>query len=59
MHERILGQRLTKVDLTNLDKILFPKLKVTKGQVIELRMPRFRGLRNDKPPHECTLDQTV
>jgi len=24
-----------------------------------LRMPRFRGLRNDKSPHECTLDQIV
>ena len=23
----------------------------------QLRMPRFRGLREDKPPHECTLDQ--
>jgi len=24
-----------------------------------LRMPRFRGLREDKPPSECTLDQIV
>jgi bifunctional non-homologous end joining protein LigD len=24
-----------------------------------LRMPRFRGLRKDKPPSECTLDQIV
>ena len=26
---------LTKVDLKNLDKIFYPKNKVTKGQVIE------------------------
>jgi DNA ligase D-like protein (predicted ligase)/DNA ligase D-like protein (predicted 3'-phosphoesterase) len=25
----------------------------------KLRMPRFRGLRKDKPPSECTLDQIV
>ena len=28
-------ERLTKVDFTNLDKILYPDLKITKGQVIE------------------------
>jgi bifunctional non-homologous end joining protein LigD len=26
---------------------------------LRLRMPRFRGLRDDKPPSECTLDQIL
>ncbi len=26
---------------------------------LRLRMPRFKGLRDDKPPAECTLDQIV
>ena len=30
-----MSQRLTKVDFSNLDKILFPKVGITKGQVIE------------------------
>jgi bifunctional non-homologous end joining protein LigD len=30
-----LNERLTKVDFSNLDKILFPKLRITKAQVIE------------------------
>ena len=28
-------EKLTKVDFTNLDKILYPDLKITKGQIIE------------------------
>ena len=28
-------KELTKVKLTNLDKILYPKIKITKGKVIE------------------------
>jgi bifunctional non-homologous end joining protein LigD len=41
------SKSLTKVDFTNLDKIIFPKLKITKAQVIEYyikiapRMLRF------------------
>jgi bifunctional non-homologous end joining protein LigD len=30
-----LGERLTKVDFSNLDKVLFPKAGITKGQVVE------------------------
>ena len=30
-----MSQRLTRVDFTNLDKILFPTVGITKGQVIE------------------------
>lgn len=30
-----LNERLTKVNFSNLDKILFPKLRITKAQVIE------------------------
>ncbi len=42
-----MSKSLTKVDFTNLDKIIFPKLKITKAQVIEYyikiapRMLRF------------------
>ena len=30
-----MSERLTKVNFSNLDKILFPKLGITKGQVVE------------------------
>jgi DNA primase len=30
-----MSEKLTKVELTNLSKTLFPKLKITKAQVIE------------------------
>jgi bifunctional non-homologous end joining protein LigD len=30
-----LSKRLTKVEFTNLDKVLYPELRVTKRQVIE------------------------
>jgi len=30
-----LNERLTKVNFSNLDKVIFPKLKITKAQVIE------------------------
>jgi bifunctional non-homologous end joining protein LigD len=33
--EGCLGERLTKVNFSNLGKILFPKLGITKGQVVE------------------------
>ena len=42
-----MSERLTKVDFSNLDKILFPKLKITKGQVVEYYIkvaPRVLGL---------------
>lgn len=30
-----MSEKLTKVEFTNLDKILYPELKITKGQIIE------------------------
>ena len=45
-------ERLTKVDFTNLDKILFPKLRITKAQVVEYYIkvaPRMLGLLEDRP----------
>jgi bifunctional non-homologous end joining protein LigD len=47
-----MGGRLTKVEFTNLDKILFPKLKITKAQVIEYYIkiaPRMLGFLADRP----------
>ena len=43
---------LTKVDLKNLDKIFYPKNKVTKGQVVEyyIRMaPKILPIIADRP----------
>ncbi|MGA2682138.1 MAG: non-homologous end-joining DNA ligase [Candidatus Bathyarchaeia archaeon] len=45
-------KQLTKVDLKNLDKILYPELKVTKGQFIEyyIRMaPKMLPIIKDRP----------
>jgi bifunctional non-homologous end joining protein LigD len=44
--------KLTKVSFSNLDKILFPKFKVTKAQVIEyyIKMaPEILGITADRP----------
>jgi bifunctional non-homologous end joining protein LigD len=44
--------QLTKVNLTNLDKILYPELKLSKGQIIEfyIRMaPRILPVIKDRP----------
>jgi bifunctional non-homologous end joining protein LigD len=44
--------KLTKVEFTNLDKILYPEAMVTKAQVIQhyIRMaPRMLGILNDRP----------
>ena len=44
--------RLTKVDFTNLDKILYPQLKTTKGQVIQHYVraaPRMLPLLRKRP----------
>ncbi len=43
---------LTKVDLKNLDKIFYPKIKVTKGQVVEYYIklaPKLLPLIADRP----------
>ncbi len=45
-------ERLTKVDFTNLDKILYPDLKITKGQVVEYYIkiaPRMLDILVDRP----------
>jgi bifunctional non-homologous end joining protein LigD len=47
-----MGERLTKVEFTNLDKILFPQLKITKAQVIEYYVkiaPKMLGFLADRP----------
>jgi bifunctional non-homologous end joining protein LigD len=47
-----MGERLTKVEFTNLDKILFPQLKITKAQVIEYYIriaPKMLSLLADRP----------
>lgn len=44
--------RLTKVNLTNLDKILYPEPKITKAQIIEYYIriaPALLDLLNDRP----------
>ena len=46
------NQRLTKVDFTNLDKVLFPKLKIKKAQVVEHYIraaPRILHLLTNRP----------
>jgi bifunctional non-homologous end joining protein LigD len=45
-------ERLTKVDFTNLDKVLYPEAKITKAQVIKhyVRMaPRMLRILKDRP----------
>ncbi len=45
-------EKLTKVNLTNLDKILFPKLEITKAQLIEyyIKMaPKMLPILQDRP----------
>jgi bifunctional non-homologous end joining protein LigD len=47
-----LNERLTKVDFSNLDKILFPKPRITKAQVIEYYIklaPRMLEILADRP----------
>jgi bifunctional non-homologous end joining protein LigD len=47
-----MGERLTKVEFTNLDKILFPKPKITKAQVIEYYIkvaPKMLSFLADRP----------
>lgn len=47
-----MSKKLTKVDFTNLDKIMFPDLKITKGQMIEyyIRMaPKMLDFLADRP----------
>jgi bifunctional non-homologous end joining protein LigD len=53
-----------KVDIPDEVTWLKPKLVCEVGyqavtRDVRLRMPRFRGLREDKLPSECTLDQIV
>jgi len=45
-------ERLTKVEFSNLDKILYPELRVTKAQVIEYYIkvaPKMLNLLTDRP----------
>ena len=45
-------EKLTRVEFTNLDKVLYPDLHITKGQVIEyyIKMaPRMMGILADRP----------
>jgi bifunctional non-homologous end joining protein LigD len=47
-----MDERLTKVRFTNLDKILFPKLNITKAQVVEYYIkiaPKMLGILTDRP----------
>ena len=47
-----MSERLTKVDFTNLDKTLFPRLNIKKAQVIEYYIkaaPRMLDLLKDRP----------
>jgi bifunctional non-homologous end joining protein LigD len=47
-----MSEKLTKVEFTNLDKTLFPKLKITKAQVIEYYIkiaPKVLGFLADRP----------
>ena len=47
-----MSERLTKVDFTNLDKTLYPKLNIKKAQVIEYYIkaaPRMLNLLKDRP----------
>lgn len=47
-----MSKRLTKVDFTNLEKVLYPRLKVTKGQVIDYYIkiaPKMLDELSDRP----------
>jgi bifunctional non-homologous end joining protein LigD len=47
-----MSERLTRVEFTNLNKILFPQLKITKAQVIEYYIriaPRMLGFLAERP----------
>ena len=47
-----MSKRLTKVDFTNLDKVLYPELRITKAQVIEyyIRMaPKILNIVTKRP----------
>ncbi len=47
-----MSERLTKVEFTNLEKILYPELKVTKAQVIEYYIrvaPKILGVLFNRP----------
>jgi bifunctional non-homologous end joining protein LigD len=47
-----MDERLTKVRFTNLDKILFPKLNITKAQIIEYYIkiaPKMLDILTDRP----------
>jgi bifunctional non-homologous end joining protein LigD len=47
-----MNERLTKVDFTNLDKVLFPKVQITKAQVIEYYIkiaPKMLRFLADRP----------
>ena len=47
-----MSERLTKVDFSNLDKVLFPKAGITKGQVVEYYIklaPRMLEILFDRP----------
>jgi bifunctional non-homologous end joining protein LigD len=47
-----MSEKLTKVEFTNLDKILYPELKISKKQVIEYYIriaPKMLGLLVDRP----------
>jgi bifunctional non-homologous end joining protein LigD len=47
-----MNERLTKVDFTNLDKVLFPKVQITKAQVIEYYIktaPKILEFLADRP----------
>ena len=47
-----MSEKLTKVEFTNLDKTLFPKLKITKAQVIEYYIkiaPKMLAFLADRP----------
>jgi bifunctional non-homologous end joining protein LigD len=50
--EATLSEGLTKVGLTNLDKVLFPKMQITKAQVIEYYIkvaPKMLAYLADRP----------
>jgi len=45
-------EKLTKVEFSNLDKILYPELEITERQVIEYYIriaPKMLGLLVDRP----------
>jgi bifunctional non-homologous end joining protein LigD len=47
-----MSKKLTKVEFTNLNKIIFPKLKITKAQVIEYYIkiaPKMLGFLAERP----------